>query len=117
MSFEKILKKLEEMDNRLERIEKKFFSVKTEASLKKSKPTSTKKAVYKGISGGVKMLIDNGFFETPRSMRQVIDELKREGYFYPPQSVDSAIRKDFFGRKKVLSRIKDGKIWVYVIRK
>lgn len=117
MSYEKIIDKLEKIDKRLERIEKKI-SVNTNISSNVVKSTSsTKKKQYKGTSGGIQLLIDEGFFEKPKSMRGILDELKKEGYFYPLQSVDAAVRKEFFKRKKVLVRIKEGKIWLYVIKK
>lgn len=118
MSYEKIIEKLEKIDRRLERIEKKIFHVDPNVLSKKIKPTSaSKKKDYKGTSGGILFLIDRGFFDEPKSMRAILDELKKEGYFYPVESIDSTVRKVFFNKKKVLTRIKEGKIWLYVTRK
>jgi transcriptional regulator of heat shock response len=118
MSYEKIIEKLDKIEQRLTRIEKKIFPEKTEAVSSTDEPISkSKNKQYKGTSGGIQYLIEQGFFEKPKSMREIFDELKKEGYFYPLQSVDAAIRKEFFIRKRVLIRIKEGKIWLYAIKK
>ncbi|MEX0657412.1 MAG: hypothetical protein WD154_07715 [Nitrosopumilaceae archaeon] len=118
MSYEKIIEKLEKIDQRLTRIEKKVFSGKSNVLSGTDEPTSnSKNKQYKGTVGGIQYLIDHGFFEKPKSMREIFDELKKEGYFYPLQSIDAAIRKDFLIKKKLLNRIKEGNIWLYAIRK
>ena len=118
MSYEKIIEKLDKIDRRLERIEKKVFHLESDISSKKINSTSSPtKKDYKGTSGGIQFLIDHSFFDEPKSMRAILDELKKEGYFYPVESVDAAVRKVFFNKKKMFTRIKEGKIWLYVTRK
>lgn len=107
---------LDKIDKRLIRIEK-LVSPDIIISSQTKTESKEKTKEFKGITGGVRYLIDNRFFEKPKSMRDIFDELKKEGYFYPVQSVDSTIRKEYFIRKKILSRIKEGKKWKYVIRK
>jgi hypothetical protein len=80
-------------------------------------PQPTKSNNYKGLVGGITLLIDNGFFISPKTANEVHAELKKETYYYSIQSVDSSLRKDFVSRKKILTRIQEGKVWKYVLRK
>ena len=117
MSDEKILEKLEKIDRRLELIEKKLFHPESNVLSQKTKSTSSPKKKDVGTAGGIELLIDQGFFEKPKSMKAILDELKKEGYFYPVTSIDASVRKNFFAKKKILTRIKEGKVWLYVTRK
>lgn len=72
---------------------------------------------YKGVSGGIEFLIDKGFFGNPKSKKEVLDELKKEGYFHSSQTVDSALRHTFVNSRKILTRIKEKDVWKYVLRK
>ena len=62
-------------------------------------------------------LIDSRFLNNLKSAKEVHEELKKEGYVYRKEAVDTALRRDFVGSKKILTRDKEGKIWKYVIRK
>lgn len=77
----------------------------------------TKSNNYNGLVGGITLLIDNGFFNNPKTANEVHAELKKETYYYSIQSVDSSLRKIFVSRKKILTRIKENKVWKYVLRK
>ncbi len=107
MSDPKIHQRLDDLDSRLQKIEKMLFTEK--------KPL--KKSNYSGLSGGMRLLIDNGFFATPHEYREVNEELKREGYHYPLPSISKTLSVDFSNKQKVLTRIKEGTIWKYVKRK
>lgn len=114
----KLLKILENIEQRLSKIEQTIEEESLEKpSILKSKPVTIKPKSYEGLSGGIQLLIDNNFFSKPKSMREVFEELKREGYFYSLQSVDTTLRKVFVMNRKKVARIMDGKIWKYAIRK
>jgi len=72
---------------------------------------------YSGTNGGIRFLIDQGFFSQPRAVKEVLDELQKEGHYSSLQTVDAALRKEFVKRMKILTRVKDGKVWKYVLRK
>lgn len=103
-----IEKKLESFEKRIKDLEKVVFDK------KKGKLSPNK---YEGLSGGINYLIDNHFFNTLRSKKEVYMELKKEGYYHRPQAVDTLLRRDFVTKKKILSRIEDGNIWKYGLRK
>jgi hypothetical protein len=113
-----ILKLLKDLDKRITKIEQLLLEGSLEKPpILKSKPVAVKSESYEGLSGGIQLLIDNNFFSKPKSMREVFEELKREGYFYSLQSVDTTLRKVFVMNRKKVARIMDGKIWKYAIRK
>jgi len=72
---------------------------------------------YKGVAGGLTLLLENGFFKKPVLVSEVQDELKKEGYFTSIQATDTLLRRGMVKRKKVLTRVKVDGVWQYVIRK
>jgi len=109
--IEELKKTIQEHEDRISKLEKQLSSKSTT-----SKKTQTTRSDYKGTSGGVQFLIDNGFFNNPKSSQIVHEEMKREGYHKPIKNIDATLRLVFV-KKKILERIKEGKIWNYVIRK
>jgi len=100
---------LEDHEKRLSKIEETIFS-------KKVKVQKFPKN-YSGLSGGIELLIDDGFFDTPKSTREIQGELKREGYHYSFTSVSKMLSIDFIQKRRVLRGLKEGGIWRYVLRK
>ena len=108
----KILKMLEEQDKRIIRIEnllENLIPKTTETEYPKQKPEITKSKSnkstsgdYKGLSGGIQFVIDSGYLGKLRSMREIFEELKKEGYYYSLQSVDTTLRKMFVLKRKIL---------------
>ena len=72
---------------------------------------------YRGLTGGIELLIDNGFFKEPKTANEVMEELKREGYHHSLAPIANALSVGFTKNKKKLNRVKDKKIWRYVLRK
>ena len=72
---------------------------------------------YKGCMGGITYLLDHSFFNTPKSGKQVSDELKKEGWHYSGELISMNLLA--LTRKRTLTRLEDtsGRGWVYVIRK
>jgi len=105
--IEKLKKIIQEHEDRISKLEKPFSGEKTE------KP---KKSNYTGTGGGIRLLIDNGFLDTPKFVSEIVAEMKREGYYHDMPTIDSALRKTFL-KNRTLQRIKEGKKWKYVIRK
>ena len=102
-------KRIGEIERRLENIEKIVFSEKEKKKWSK--------VDHSGLRGGIRLLIDNGFFNQLRTVNEVSNELKREGYHYPLPSVSKALSVDMTNKQKVLNRTKEEDIWKYVIRK
>ncbi|OIO55042.1 hypothetical protein AUJ46_01925 [Candidatus Peregrinibacteria bacterium CG1_02_54_53] len=74
---------------------------------------------YSGPSGGIKMLVNSGFFKKPRSLGEVIQELKKETYNYRKEVISNALIR--LARQRVLVRVSSEKDsrekWNYAERK
>ena len=106
LEIKKILDKHEE---RLKKLENFLF--------KHDKNIEVSTSKLKGIPKGVQEVISVGFFDTPKSVKQTKEELEKKGHFGSLQRIDTVIRRDFFKRKGVLTRVKEGNSWNYVIKK
>ncbi len=76
-----------------------------------------RKESYEGLTGGIKMLIANGFFDQPKAIAEIIGELNREGYYNTHAGVASTLLITFVGKQKTLTRIQKSGKWAYVKRK
>jgi hypothetical protein len=88
-----------------------------EAKGQKKTPIKPSTTSYSGLNGGIQMLIDEQYFDTPRSGAEVIQKLKEKGYHYGSAAVLKALANYFMKRDRKLGRLKEGKIWKYAIRK
>ena len=87
-----------------------------DAGTSSSKKKTTKSDKYSGCMGGIVYLKDQGFFATPRGRKEVIGELKKEGWHYSSALISMNLLN--MTRQRVLTRIEDGKKgWLYVVRK
>ena len=103
-----VKKVLDDHEERLTKLEEIFLIEKKSTDINKTK--------YKGLVGGIKFLIKNGFLNEPKTVEEIKNELESKGYFYSYVSVDKILRVDLIN-KKILNRIRKNDIWKYVIRK
>jgi len=102
--------KIKDIEKRLSRLEDIVLN-------KKVKKTIKTDGKYDGLGGGIQLLIDNSFFNTPKNVPDIVLELKRETYHYPTESVRALLSRDFTKKKRILTRIQENKKYKYVIRK
>ena len=119
MGLDPELKKLLiSIEKRLDELEKVMITIQSEkVTTSGNKQSVKKKNRYDGLTGGIRFLIDNDFFKKPKEMREINNELKREGYHYPDPSTFKIISVDFIKKQKILTRLKEGRNYKYVIRK
>jgi len=72
---------------------------------------------FSGMMGGIRFLISENFFTTPRSLKEITEKLKENGYHYDRSVVQKTVAGYFMKRDKILTRFKEGKHWKYVIKK
>lgn len=88
---------------------------------KTSKKKRRKNKHMRGIGADIKELINDNFFDTPKTIKEVKEKLKEEVKFHDVRVIDATIRKTFVKSKKILKRIrceKKGRArWQYVIRR
>lgn len=80
-------------------------------------PKQSKQKGTKGAVGGLNLLIDEGFFDSPQSLTVVINKLQEMGRHYPKSTVAMGLLN--LTRSRVMVRLKNTKTknWEYVIRK
>lgn len=100
---------LENHEGRLKRIEDTLFHSKG--------GNVAPKGSYKGLAGGIRFIIDSGFLKQPKSLGEIMGELKREGYHHSKPGVASTLSETFTKNQKILNRIREDKAWKYVLRK
>lgn len=106
---ENIKKILKDHEDRLRKIENMLISDKGKKDVRKKS--------YKGLAGGIRLLIDNGFLNQPKTSADILLELKSEGYYNSESGVRSTLFTTFIKSQRVLSRIQEKKVWKYVLRK
>lgn len=75
--------KIEGIIKKVEKLEKAVFGSK--------KPKFNAEKKYKGLTGGINFLIDSKFLNMLKSAKEVHEELKKEGYHYRKQAVDTLL--------------------------
>ena len=107
---DEIKKILEDHEKRLARLE---------ANRPRSSSSGAKGGTksYKGLSGGLRLLIEQKFFNEPKALKEVKQELRRESYHYSDAPISKTLSVYFSKNKKILTRIREGKGWKYVLRK
>lgn len=83
---------------RLEKLEGAFFGSAKKAVNKA--PTDTKK--YKGATGGIRLLADEGFFDKKRSFGEVCKALEGKDYHYTKQAVQTPLNNLSSSKGKLL---------------
>jgi len=104
--------KIKKMEKRLKKLENVVFKKSTSGG-KQGKSSKD----HSGLSGGIRLLIHDGFFKKPRELKEIFAELKRENYHYSKATVAKILARDFVKRLRILSRIKEEKNFMYVLRK
>lgn len=106
--------KISEIEKIIENHEKRISELEKAIFVKKVKP---KVEELKGLSGGIRVLISKGFLNSPKSVKEILEELKKGGYYYPRKSVNKLLSVDFSTKRRILTRIKENKVWKYVLKK
>lgn len=110
-----VRKIIEEMDSRLREVEKFVAKSKNTEHRKETKVENADD--YGGLKGGINSIIKDGFISIPRSRDEIHTELARLGYHYSRAAMQTALNRDFMKKKRLITRIKEGKIYKYVVKK
>lgn len=88
-------------------------------SVKPEKPLKTSSSIkkLKGVPGSMDILIEEGFFDTPKERNTIMERLEEIGHYHKKPAVGMYLLE--LTRKRVLNRFKNQstKNWEYVIRK
>jgi len=86
---------LQELKERLIKLEDAVFT---------KKHVQTVEGTFKGLNGGIDLLIKNGFLDKPKKFGAIFQELKRENYHYGKGAVAKALSVHFVNKMKILTR-------------
>lgn len=77
----------------------------------------TKPKVRKGASGALSTLIEEGFFDSPKDLAEIMSKLQQIGHWHKKPNV--AMNLLNLTKRRIFNRIKDNstKKWRYVIRR
>lgn len=102
------------VDKRLDSLEARISDL--ERAISSSKKTKTAiSGSSKGPTNAVLKLIQDGFLNEPILVKEIVQELNRQGYYYTIQVIDEVLRR--MNRNRILTRTgKRGK-WKYTVRK
>jgi hypothetical protein len=75
---------------RLDRLEIEVFG---NGNQKEAKPSKGKMKKFKGVTGGIRLLIFQSFFSTKRLFGDIRKELAKNNYYYSAQAVQSALNR------------------------
>lgn len=70
-----------------------------------------------GATGGLRILVDEKYFDNPRQLPEIIERLKQDGRHYSNATISMGLLN--LVRERILTRFRDKgeKNWKYVIRK
>lgn len=72
---------------------------------------------HSGLNGGIRLILEQGFLNQPKSLNEISVELKRLGYHYSVKSLSKALLIDFMKKWQMITRFEESKVWKYVVRK
>jgi hypothetical protein len=100
-------KKLESLDARISDLERIL------SSSKRTKTVVTESS--KGPTNAILKLVQEGFLDVPKPVKEIEQELKRQGYYYSLQAIDATLRR--MNVSMVLTRTGKRGQWRYAVRK
>lgn len=105
------LDRLKQLESRVERLEKTVFG----ENFNKKKLVKTKTS-FSGATGGVKLLISQGFFKNKKMFGEIRKALSKKGYYYSRQAVQEAL-DNLSGSRGPLVKIRERNKNYYAERK
>jgi len=102
---------IKEILRRIERLEAVVFA-------KGTKPTNSKNesSKHKGATGGIRLLVDEGFFSKKKPFGEICDAAATRGYHYSKQAFHEALTR-LATKEKILVALTEGGKKVYAVRR
>jgi len=102
---------VKEIMARLERLEKVVF-----AKQSSSAPSVSTSKSYKGATGGIRLLMEEGFFGQKRALGEVCEAAGARGYHYSKQAFHDALTRLSTKEKALVTVSKNGRK-LYALRR
>ena len=93
------------------------FGGRSSPQKKTTSKSSSPMVVPKGAMGAITMLIEDGFFNTPKDISLIMERLKEIGHYHKKPAISMNLLN--LSKRRVMNRFenKETKNWEYVIRK
>jgi hypothetical protein len=105
---------VQSVDKRFEGLEARISDL--ERAFSSPKRTKTfAKGGSKGPTNAILKLVQEDFLDVPKPVKEIEQELKRQGYYYSLQVIDATLRR--MNVNKVLTRTGKRGQWRYAVRK
>lgn len=105
---------VDSVDKRLESLEARISDIERASSSSKRTKIFTKGS-SKGPKNAILKLVQEGFLDVPKPVKEIEQELKRQEYYYSLQAIDATLRR--MNVNKVLTRTGKRGQWRYAVRK
>jgi hypothetical protein len=81
------------------------------------KPSPSGEKDKSGATGGIRLLVEDGKLDSPKTLSEIIEYLKQEGRHYSNPTVSMGLLN--LVRERILTRLKDKgqKNWKYAVRR
>jgi hypothetical protein len=79
---------LSDLTTRVEKLEGVVFG-----EAKRFKPETRRPADHSGATGGVRLLVEEGFFDSRRTFTEISAELEKRGYHYSRQAIQMPLTR------------------------
>ena len=112
--LKRVIKLLEEQNKKLNRIEKSLIKDSQESRESVVIPITKSQKKPTSITSFITFLSKEGFFDTPKTLKEISNELARRGYHYQTSSLTNPIQ--ILLRKRSIGRIIVNGQWAYVKR-
>lgn len=106
-------KVIKQIISRLEKLERAVFHSSEKATGKEH--PNTKK--YKGATGGIRLLVDEGYFDKKRTFGDICKALENKDYHYTKQAVQTPLNNLSSSKKRLLVALTEKGRKLYAKRK
>lgn len=109
--LKKIVRLLENLNEKIEKIDKKLEGDKTKSLPKKEKQLEKKPTTLTGL---IIQFKKDGFFDKPKTLKEITQKLQEQGWHYPKTSLSRPLQRLL--RKREIGRVAIKGKWAYVRR-
>lgn len=106
-------KVIKQIISRLEKLERAVFRSVSVTTSKADKDARK----YKGATGGMRLLVDEGYFDKKRSFGEICKVLENNGYHYTKQAVQTPLNNLSYPKSKLLVALTEKGRKLYAKRK
>jgi len=110
-------KTLKDILERLDRLEAMVAKLESQKEPLAKPVTAAEVESFGGLSGGINLILKDGFMNEPKSVDEIQKELERRGYYHSFEAIATLLRRDFMKRRQIITRIEKNGKWYYGLKR